>query len=442
MAVDKVTEMKKEVKWARMMIKSEGKSRPSTVNILEGPRSYELQIWWEIPPWVTGVYPVVSRVAGKNLKEEDEVVVRAAKRVGLPSLSCNDEGQRAQGCGTKKEKGSGLVGAVKVNSVSGALMKHRGGAYGEGGGNKRAGFCCLGEGITQQTGLSAGSNVRLNEFEIFGPIPNRSSSPIRQREGSGLKKAPKLKQVHRSSAGANRLDGLTGPVSTGPKQAGSLNGPRILKAGVRGNKGLEKALNVARVGPKGVTYCSKVEKRLGDGGSRPGARFSLESLVDLTWICARDSLLNAHEGRPSLGVTSGFESCWEEGLGVVSPDCPLMGFSHQVQGEEGCTAARSFALVEAVSRCPEEDDPEALRIHAKGSRFETVSSDDFSSPIFFVFGRPLLSGGSLGLGDFHEYEALGEMEPLRVVSADGREWGKGIADVPMEGGQIKVGLGL
>ena len=217
------------------------------------------------------------------------------------------------------------------------------GPTGKEGGNKRAGFCCLGEGITQQTGLSAGSNVRLNEFEIFGPIPNRSSSPIGQREGSGLKKAPKLKQVHKSSVGADRLDGLTGPVSTGPKQAGPLNGPRILKAGVRGNKGLEKALNVARVGPKGVTYCSKVEERLGDGGSRLGAGFSLGSLADPAWICARDSLLNAHEGRPSLGGTSGFESCWEEGLGVVSPDCPLMGFSHQVQGEEGCTAARSFA---------------------------------------------------------------------------------------------------
>ena len=93
------------------------------------------------------------------------------------------------------------------------------------------------------------------------------------------------------------------------------------------------------------------------------------------------------------------------------------------------------------SRCPEEDDPEALRNHVKGSRFETVPSVDYSSPIFSVFGWPLLSGGSLGLGDFHEYEALGEMEPLRVVSVDGREWGKGIAEAPMEGGQAAEGLG-
>ena len=40
--VDKNTEMKMEVKWARMLIKMVGNSRPRVVNILEGPRSFEL----------------------------------------------------------------------------------------------------------------------------------------------------------------------------------------------------------------------------------------------------------------------------------------------------------------------------------------------------------------------------------------------------------------
>ena len=168
---------------------------------------------------------------------------------------------------------------------------------------------------------------------------------------------------------------------------------------------------------------------------------SWESLADPAWICVRGPLPHALEGRPGLGGTSGFESCWEEGLGAVSSDCPLVGISYQDQGEEGCSATCSIALVEVASRCPEEDDPEALRIHAKGSRFETEPLVDYSSPIFSVFGRPLLFGVSSGLGDFHEYEAFGEMEPLRVVSADGREWRKGIGDVPMEGGQTAVGLG-
>ena len=42
--LDKNTEKKTEVRWARLLIKVEGKSRPSVVNILEGPRSLELQI--------------------------------------------------------------------------------------------------------------------------------------------------------------------------------------------------------------------------------------------------------------------------------------------------------------------------------------------------------------------------------------------------------------
>ena len=320
-------------------------------------------------------------------------MARAVKRVGLPSLSCNDEGLKVQDCGTEKEWGSGLVGAVNVNYMSGALMKNRGGAYVEEGGTKRAGFCRLGEGILQHSGLPAGP-ARLSGSEIFGPIPNRSKSQIGQRVGSGLKKASNLKQLHRPKAGTDISGGLGGPVSNGPKKAGSSTGPRTLKEDVRGYRGVEKVLNVARVVSKGITYVSKAEKRLGDGGSRLGAVSSLDSLADPAWICARDPLLNAQEGSPNLGGTSGFESCWEEGPGAATSYCPLMGFLHQVQGEEGCPAVRSFALVEAGTRCPEEDDPEALRIQAQGSRFETVSPNDFPPSIFSVFGRPLLSGDS------------------------------------------------
>ena len=428
-AVDKVTERKNEMKWARMLIKSEGKFRPSTVNILEGPRSYELQIWWEIPPWVTGVYTGVPRGAEKNQKEEDEVVAHVAKRVGLPSLSCKD----VQDSGTENEWGSSLVGAVKVNYVSGSLMKNRGGVYVGEGGTKRAGFCRLGEGILQHSGLPA-RPARLSGPETFGQIPNRSKSQTGQRVGCGLKK---LKQLHRPKAISG---GLGGPVSNGPNKAGTSTCPRTLKEDAVGYRGVDKVLNVARVVSKGITYVSKAEKRLGDGGSRLGAVASVEALTDPAWICARDPWLIAQEGTPNLGGTSGFERCWEVGLGAATSDSPLMGF-HQVQEEEGCPAVRSFAIVEAGTRCPEEDDPEALRIQAQGSKFETVSPNIFSPSIFSVFGRPLLSGDSSGLGNFQEYEDLGEMEPLRVVTVDGREWGKGLAEVPTEGGQTAVGLG-
>ena len=120
---------------------------------------------------------------------------------------------------------------------------------------------------------------------------------------------------------------------------------------------------------------------------------------------------------------------------------PAMGGSGQGNGDEGFSDGSSMALVEAVSMRPEVVDPKAFGILAEGSRFDTLSSVDVSSPLFSIFGRPLLSGGSSGLGDFCEHESLRDMEPLRVVSSDGREWGKGIANALMVDGRDSGGPG-
>ena len=101
---------------------------------------------------------------------------------------------------------------------------------------------------------------------------------------------------------------------------------------------------------------------------------------------------------------------------MVPSECPVSGCSGQGNAAEGYSYGSSSALEEMIPKSPEADDHKELRSHAIGPRFETLSSTDCSSPLFSVFGRPLLSGGPSGLGD---------MEPLRVVSVDGREWGKG-----------------
>ena len=126
MAIDKITEMKTEVKWARMLIKSAGKTRPSAINILEGLRSFELQIWWEIPPWVAEVYLVCSRAAAKNLKEEDDGGARAVMRVGIYRPSSNDDKQKGKECGSRIGRRTGLVEAENVTSELMQLMKLRG----------------------------------------------------------------------------------------------------------------------------------------------------------------------------------------------------------------------------------------------------------------------------------------------------------------------------
>ena len=262
--------------------------------------------------------------------------------------------------------------------------------------------------------------------------------------GSGLKNGLQLEQTgaHKSySSLAARRKGLFGPKWPGSMQAGPSNGLNDLRQGKREYWGLKKGVTKSRSGPAGGSTGSSEEGRMKEGVFSPGVEGASNPMVDPAWICARGTLLHAKEGWSGRGRTSSFESCWEKGLSLVPTENPTTGGSGQGNGGEGFSDGSSLALTEAVPLCPEVADPKVLRIHAKGSRFDTLSSDDCSSPPFSVFGRPLLSGGSSGSGDLYEHESLGDMEPLRVVSSDGREWGKGIANALMEDVQDIVGPG-
>ena len=96
LAMDKITELRRELSWARLLVIKTGFPRPNTINILEGLRSFELQIWWEVRPWVTDVYPVYATGASKSSKEEDDGEPRAKERVGLDCRSCNADSQRKE----------------------------------------------------------------------------------------------------------------------------------------------------------------------------------------------------------------------------------------------------------------------------------------------------------------------------------------------------------
>ena len=81
--MDKATTHRKDLRWVRILVKNSCYRKPSSINMLAGARSYELQIWWEIQPKVVGVYPKVYRPKGSWTKpsEEDEVDSRAKERV-------------------------------------------------------------------------------------------------------------------------------------------------------------------------------------------------------------------------------------------------------------------------------------------------------------------------------------------------------------------------
>ena len=385
----------------------------------------------------------------KNPEEDEEGLSRAVKRVGASRQNSNDEGQKKQVRKTNWGKRQGPVDIDAVCSASGAVLNGSGGAYAEGWGFKSDGNWAVGEGLTQQAGPGGGSNARacfhpgLKGADFPGPRDTISKSPAVIKVGSGLKDGLQLQQAgaHKSSSDwAARRNGMFGPKWPGSMQADSSNWLKDLNQGKRFG-GLKKGFTKVRSGPVGGTSGSSEEWRMKEGGTSPGEKGASNPLEDPAWICSRGPLLHAKEGWSGRGRTSSFESCLEKGMSLVPAESSTTGGSGQGNGGEGFSDGSSLALLEAVSMRPEVVDPKVLRIHAKGSRFDTLSSADCSSPLFFVFGRPLLSGGSSGLGDLHEHESFGDMEPLRVVSSDGREWGKGIANALMEDVQDLGGSG-
>ena len=443
--LDNNTEDKKEVKWARILIKVEGNSRPSVVNILEGPRSFELQIWWEIAPWVTGVYPVSSGEVLKNPEEEDDVETRADKRVSFPGPKFRQVRQWEQAREAKVEKRMGPAETCSVLSTSGALMSGRGGAYPEICWNNQERRRVLGLGSTQQAGKGGGTKARVGllsgpkEKVLNGPRARSIRSPDGLKIRSGLKEDLKRMQNGPciTTKGAVSLGGEYGPVLYG-MQAGPSNVARKDNAGKRGFRGPKKSFNEARLGPAGAVFGSGELRRREEGGASPDVEGSSKIMVDPAWICARGPLLQAFEGSPGMGGTPSFENCWEKGLRTGQTECLAMGSSGQGNAIEGRADGSSLALVEKISKSPEVDDDKEIRTHAIGPRFESLSLTDCSSPLFSVFGRPLLTGGSSGLGEFLENEILGDMEPLRVASVDGSEWGTGIDSALIEDGQESV----
>ena len=85
LALNKETTLKTDLLWVRILVKLEGKERPNVIGLEGGSRSYELQIWWELPPWSTGVYPSkhCNEDAKQSREEEGEVSTRANQRSWL-----------------------------------------------------------------------------------------------------------------------------------------------------------------------------------------------------------------------------------------------------------------------------------------------------------------------------------------------------------------------
>ena len=302
----------------------------STVNILEGPRSFELQIWWEVPPWVADVYPVRARATTKSLKEEEDGAARVEMRVGIICPSCNDVGQKGMAGESDVGGQAGLVEAEVVKSGAAHLLKRRGGDHVGDWAIEKAGSSGLGGGLVQRVAFGptdrAGFRNGLKGPQLFGPKSDPVRRPKTQKFKGGLKEREDVQQTGSHTDKEVRRYGQSGPVLIGPKQPEPVKSPKAQKQDQRGPERRKWGLKVVPLGPKVVLNCSKVETRCEDEGVRPSEKGSSHSdpLVDPAWICSQGPLLDVHEERTGLMNCVRFESCGEEGLWEVSSDRPLL----------------------------------------------------------------------------------------------------------------------
>ena len=118
-ALDKETSLMKNLLWARILVKMKSSGRPTSVNLLEGARSYELQLWWEIQPRVTEVYPHRHRreTDRTNPRVEDEEKIRAAGRV-------TTERGATRPILLEEQRDKGQQQALHKSGTEGGLYKH------------------------------------------------------------------------------------------------------------------------------------------------------------------------------------------------------------------------------------------------------------------------------------------------------------------------------
>ena len=406
-AIDKNTERRMELRWARILIKSIGAPRPSTVNILEGPRSFELQIWWEVPPWATDVYPVYARVTAKSSEEGEDGTARAERRVGFDRPKRNDE-RLQKVVGEPDARGqAGLVGAGGDSLGSDHLLKHRWEDQKGAWDRETAGTFSLGEGLIQRAASGPTEHVGFRSGpkcpQFFGP----KSGPDRNS--------------HKQPAHTDKASLVgSGPAFNGPNPNAQRQIQRGPRRQTRGRKDASLGPLVDSSGSAGKKQC----------GVRSGGEGASHLVVDPAWVCAKGPLLDADEVRTGLKDSDRFESGGNVGLWELSSASSFL--SSPYTGPTGSLFGQALDLVERGFRGSEVEAAEDFSSRTFGSRYETTPSCICSPSLCSVFGRPLLSGGPSGLGKYHGQEEVGVIEPLRVVTADGIECGEKTSEHSME----------
>ena len=218
-ALDKDTEQRKDLRWARILVKKDMTGKPSLANLLAGARSYELQIWWEIQPRVMEVYPRGCRTKDflAISSGEDEGKTRALGRVseakGNP-FHYSREWQYGEGQWKVLEKsgrGGGLsqrpkrAGNDRVGPKQSIGVQKNMGISGREEGAKPVILRDIKKGgLRRQTGMRGAQNLRPNLGTTVGQSPTHLRE---QTKGPTAGNAPGVERAKGTGLGGEKTKG-------------------------------------------------------------------------------------------------------------------------------------------------------------------------------------------------------------------------------------------
>ena len=92
-AVDETTRFMTKLSWARMLVKVDDRVFPNSIEVVEGTKSFDIQLWWEIPTCIRQIKKLRFAEKGGNFEQrvERDVVLK------VEESESNDGRQGLQG---------------------------------------------------------------------------------------------------------------------------------------------------------------------------------------------------------------------------------------------------------------------------------------------------------------------------------------------------------
>ena len=126
-AMDEGTTSKTELLWARILVKMSSNAKHDSVNLIEGDRSYEVQIWWEIRLTVAEEGRKSSRSTGgtADIGEEDDRDARAKGHLSPARVAnCHTSRNELREVGNRPVMGNcSAAGRLEIGQMRGVKLK-------------------------------------------------------------------------------------------------------------------------------------------------------------------------------------------------------------------------------------------------------------------------------------------------------------------------------